>query len=209
MPLHVALVMDPCGQGTARQVQDGLLKAATALRDAGYAVEEVEPPAIDEAAKTLLAMLNTAEVRAMWDAMGPRLPLDTQKFFSAFYEVAGPSDPVRTIQSFMTRQRLLRAWGEFQESHPLIAGPVYTHVPFKAGTDLDDGKVAETLGGMRMTIAVNALGLPAVALPVGLGDGMPQAVQLIGPRFREDLCLDAAAAIEDRLGIITPIDPRG
>jgi hypothetical protein len=26
--------------------------------------------------------------------------------------------------------------------------------------------------------------------------------------YREDLCLDAAGAIEDRLGIITPIDPR-
>ena len=34
------------------------------------------------------------------------------------------------------------------------------------------------------------------------------AAQLIGPRFREDLCLDAAAALEDRVGIITPIDPR-
>jgi amidase len=31
---------------------------------------------------------------------------------------------------------------------------------------------------------------------------------VIGPRYREDLCLDAAAAIEDRLGILTPIDPR-
>lgn len=208
-PIHVALVMDPCGQGTATQVQDGLAKAAQALRDAGYVVEEVEPPSIDEAARTLLAMLNTAEVRAMWSAMGPRLPLDTQRFFSAFYGVAGPSDPVLTIQSFMTRQRLLRAWGEFQESHPLIAGPVYTDVPFEAGTDLDEGRVAETIKGMRLTIAVNALGLPAVALPVGLGDGLPQTVQLIGQRFREDLCLDAAAAIEDRLGILTPIDPRG
>jgi Asp-tRNA(Asn)/Glu-tRNA(Gln) amidotransferase A subunit family amidase len=56
--------------------------------------------------------------------------------------------------------------------------------------------------------SVNALGLPAVALPVGIGDGLPQSVQLIGPRYREDLCFDAAAAIEDRVGIITPIDPR-
>jgi amidase len=31
-------------------------------------------------------------------------------------------------------------------------------------------------------------------------------VQVIGDRFREDLCLDAAAAIERRLGTITPID---
>jgi hypothetical protein len=28
-----------------------------------------------------------------------------------------------------------------------------------------------------------------------------------GPRFREDLCLEAAEAIEARLGIYTPIDP--
>jgi len=62
--------------------------------------------------------------------------------------------------------------------------------------------------GMRMAIAVNALGLPAAALPVGIADGLPQAVQVIGPRYREDLCLDAAATVEDRLGIITPVDPR-
>ena len=59
-----------------------------------------------------------------------------------------------------------------------------------------------------MAIAVNALGLPAVAMPVGIDEGLPQAVQVIGPRYREDLCLDAAAAVEERLGIITPIDPR-
>ena len=61
---------------------------------------------------------------------------------------------------------------------------------------------------MRMAMAVNALGLPAVAVPVGVADGLPQAVQMIGPRYREDLCLDAAQAIEERLGILTPIDPR-
>jgi len=41
-----------------------------------------------------------------------------------------------------------------------------------------------------------------------LGDGLPQAVQIIGGRYREDLCLDAAEAIEERLGVITPIEPR-
>jgi amidase len=59
-----------------------------------------------------------------------------------------------------------------------------------------------------MAMAVNTLGLPAVAVPVGVRDGLPQAVQVIGPRFREDLCLDAAQAIEDRVGTFTPIDHR-
>jgi len=31
---------------------------------------------------------------------------------------------------------------------------------------------------------------------------------VIGPRRREDLCLDAAAVLEDMVGNITPIDPR-
>ena len=44
--------------------------------------------------------------------------------------------------------------------------------------------------------------------PVGVTDGLPQSVQLIGPRYREDLCLDAAEAIEARLGVPTPIDHR-
>jgi amidase len=207
-PVRVALVVDPAGQGTANQVQDGVRKAASALEDAGYAVEEVEPPSIETAAKTLLDMLNTPDMRAGWQLFSPSMPADTQRFLSAFYEVAGDPGPVATVQSFVVRQSLLRAWGEFQETHPLIVAPICTDIPFEAGTDLDEGRVAETIRGMRMAIVVNALGLPAVALPVGIGDGLPQAVQVIGPRYREDLCLDAAAALEDRVGIITPIDPR-
>jgi len=207
-PVRVALVVDPAGQGTATQVQEGVRKAARALEDAGYAVEEVEPPSIDVAAKTALDMLNTPDFRAGWQMMSPLLLANTNRFLSAFYEVAGDPDPVTAMQGFMTRQSLLRAWGEFQETHPLIVAPIFTNVPFEAGTDLDDGRVAETIRGMRMAIAVNALGLPAVALPVGIGNSLPQAIQVIGPRYREDLCLDAAAAIEERVGIITPIDPR-
>jgi amidase len=201
-------VVDPAGQGTATQVQDGVRKAARALADAGYTVQEVQPPSINLAAKALLAMLNTPDNRALWQRFAAAMPADTQRFLSAFYEAAGDPDPVTTIQSFATRQSLLRAWGQFQQTHPLIVAPIYTDIPFQAGTDLDQGRVADTIRSMRMAIAVNALGLPAVALPIGIADGLPQAVQVIGPRYREDLCLDAATALEDRVGILTPIDPR-
>jgi amidase len=207
-PVRVALVVDPAGQGTAEQVQDGVRKAGNALEDAGYTVEEVEPPSIVAAAKALLDMLNTPETRAGWQYVAPSMPADTQRFMSAFYEVAGDPDPVATMQSFVVRQSLLRAWGEFQERYPLIVAPIFTDLPFEVGTDLADGRVAQTIRGMRMTLAVNALGLPAVALPMGIAEGLPQSVQVIGPRYREDMCLDAAAALEDRVGIITPIDPR-
>jgi len=99
-------------------------------------------------------------------------------------------------------------WRDPCTSRHRCAAPNQPGLPFAIGTDLTTDEVAGIIRGMRMVLAVNVLGLPAVALPVGAAAGLPQSVQVIGPRYREDLCLDAAAAIEDRLGILTPIDPR-
>jgi amidase len=208
-PIHVALVVDPCGGGIAGQVRDGVVAAGRALEDAGYVVEEVEPPGIDAAAASLLTMLSTPGIRTVWEQMmAPGMPDPTRRFMAGFFAAAATPDAVTAEGAFIARLRLLRAWSEFQERHPLIVGPVATEPPFAVGSDLEDGRVASTIHSMRLVIAVNALGLPAVALPVGIADGLPQAVQVIGPRYREDLCLDAGQAIEDRLGPITPIDPR-
>jgi amidase len=207
-PIRVAVVIDPAGKGTVRQVRESVQNAARALDNAGYAVTEAEPPSVDLAAQALLDMVGTPEIRATWETMAPILPHDTRRFMMAFYEVAGDHGPVAALSSFVTRQSLLRAWGEFQEDFPQIISPIYTDIPFEVGTDLTVPAVTETIRGMRMTLAVNALGLPAVAVPVGIADGLPQGVQVIAPRYREDLCLDAAQALEDEFGIFTPIDPR-
>jgi amidase len=183
-PLRVAVVIDPAGLGTSAQVQDGVRKAASALVDAGYALEEVEPPSIELAARTLLDMLNTSEFQATYEQFTALLPADTQRFISEFYAVAGPGDPAKSMESFVVRESLLRDWGEFQEARPLIVAPICTDVPFEAGTDLEEGRVAETIRGMRMAMAVNALGLPAVAVPVGVADGLPQVVQRRATRRR-------------------------
>jgi amidase len=207
-PIRVAVVFDPGGHGTASQVQDGVRKAANALKDAGFVLEELEPPGIDAAARALVVMDSTPGVRAVWEqVVSASSPPNVRRFASAFFAAAGEPDVVAAEESFIIRNALQRGWSEFQESHPLILAPIATDIPALAGTDLDEGRVAEDVRTMRMAMAVNALGLPAVAIPVGIADGLPQAVQIIGPCFREDLCLDAAEAIEERLGTITPIEP--
>jgi amidase len=205
-PVRVALVVDPAGQGIADQVRDGVWKAAAALSDAGYVVDELEPPSIEVAAKTALVML-TADLRVGWELLSS-YPPKIKGVLSAMIELAGCPDQAAGVLAYMTRQSLLRAWAEFQREHPLIVAPIFTGVPFAAGKGYTTADVAEILRGRPVTVALCALGLPAVSVPVGIGDGLPQAVQVIGPRYREDLCLDAAAAVEDRTGIITPIDPR-
>ena len=90
----------------------------------------------------------------------------------------------------------------------MVLGPVSTMQPFEVGFDLTSSdntmKVAESL---RLVVTCNLLGLPAVVVPVGVVDGLPQAVQIIGARYQDEACLDAAEAIEAALGIVTPIDP--
>ena len=62
---------------------------------------------------------------------------------------------------------------------------------------------------MRPVVPANLLGLPSACVPAGRDEatGLPIGVLITGQRFREDLCLEAAEAIEARLGIATPIDP--
>jgi len=58
-------------------------------------------------------------------------------------------------------------------------------------------------------VPANLLGLPSACVPASHdeGTGLPIGVLITGRRFREDLCLEAAEAIETRLGVATPIDP--
>ena len=55
--------------------------------------------------------------------------------------------------------------------HPLIVAPNRHRYSLSvAGSDLDEGQVAKDLTTMRMAMAVNALGLPAVAVPSAIQD---------------------------------------
>ena len=55
---------------------------------------------------------------------------------------------------------------------------------------------------IRFISAINVLGLPSAVVPVTLHEGRPIGVQLIAGRYREDLALDAALAIEKRAGTL-------
>jgi amidase len=81
------------------------------------------------------------------------------------------------------------------QTHPLLLTPVSLRRTMRRGDDLANDDV---LASQSALYCVNLLGLPAVVVPVELADGLPSAVQLIGWRFREQACLDAAREIESR-----------
>jgi amidase len=206
-PIRVAVVKDPGGLGTSAQVAEGVDHAARTLAEACYAVEEVEPPRILDAAQAWLDLLG-AEIHMMWPQMKPIVSAGANQFMLTFLEMHPQADLAAYAQSLITRSAILREWAEFQQRYPLIVAPICTEPPFAVGTDLEAEGIERIRVAMRMVVAVNLLGVPAVAVPVGSADGLPQVVQIVGRRYREDSCLDAAEAIEQRRGRLTPIDPR-
>jgi hypothetical protein len=73
---------------------------------------------------TTVGLQALAEAYPQPEELMAAMPADAQQFLAAaFYEVAGPSDPLTTVAASITRHELLRAWGEFQEDHPLIIAP--------------------------------------------------------------------------------------
>jgi amidase len=134
---------------------------------------------------------------------------DALKFLHDFLDLVPEPSLLTYVSGLAERNRIAREWTQFALQYPLILGPISTMLPFPVGYDLA-GKAAvqELLQSMRLAVSVNLLGLPSVAVPVGLAEGLPQAVQIIGPRYREDLCLDAAEAIEQQAGVLTPIEPK-
>ena len=114
------------------------------------------------------------------------------------------------LKALARRTTLQREWWRFLDRVPLVLAPVSAAPPYAAGFDVESPERTRRIWAECSTMmAVPVLGLPAVAVPTGVVDGLPAGVQIVGPRFREDACLDAAAAIEARSGMVgrTPIDP--
>jgi amidase len=117
-------------------------------------------------------------------------------------------DTRHVLEGLAQRDRLLRLWELFLEERPIVVTPVSNERAFPLDLDLVDVETTRRIMGAQiMQLAVPVLGLPAVSVPTGAVDGVPMGVQITAGRYREDLCLDAAAAIEARAPMATPIDP--
>jgi amidase len=206
---RIALVPAPFGGETHPDVAEGVRVAGRALEAAGYEVEEIEPPQLFE------AYLSWTEL--MWTnlkVMGPELAPFMGEGGRRFLELTSVEFPPATEESIFAmhqgRHRVAKAWREFMETYPLIVGPTWTQPPFEHGFDIADVDSAMKVAEMfRFVLPANLLGLPAACVPTGLANGLPTGAQVIGRLFRDDLCLDAAEAVERSVGVLTPIDPRG
>jgi amidase len=207
-PKRAAFVAEPPGEPTHPDVAEGVRVAAKALEAEGFEVEEVSPPGIVD------AYVNWAEL--MYSGLHTLRPLldnfmgEDGRRFLEFTDLEFPPETAATAAAMhQARHRIHKGFQQFFAEFPVLVGPVWTQPPFPLGWDIESKENAvEVLHMFRFVLPANLMGLPAACVATGVANGVPTGVQVMGSRMREDLCLDAAEAIERQVGVLTPIDPR-
>ncbi|MGW4809404.1 amidase [Kitasatospora sp. NPDC004272] len=208
-PVKVAVVADPGGHGVHPTVRAAIATAADALRDAGYDVCEVpDVPRLDEALDVYGRIVVT-EFAPTWPVVRGLLGEGGDRYIGMTMERTPPASADEFMKLMGTWMNIRRSWAEFLDDYPLLLGPSFTEPPVEPGLESRDRAGRDRVGsGMRLCTVTSFVGVPGVAVPTGVADGLPSGVQIVGRAFREDLCLAAAEAVEERLGVLTPVDPR-
>ncbi|MBP2329206.1 amidase [Kibdelosporangium banguiense] len=211
-PYRVGVVRDVGVAPAHPHVSAALDKAAAWLSEAGYLVEEVEVPLLAEAHRLwqLLTLPDLHTLKSIMDELADTAAQRAMEYcIEVFTETWGVQVSLTAYtEGWARRGTLIGSLGQFLQDWPILLTPVSAEPPAEQGADVASvDRVRALVAAQWPQFAVPLLGVPALALPTGIADGLPTGVQLIGPRFGEEILFRAATEIENRAGAITPVTP--
>jgi len=132
---------------------------------------------------------------------------DARVSMRLWLELVPPTDLRGVLGALAQRDLFLWRWLGFMQRYPLVVMPTMGDLAPPHNLDTTREGVAHILDSVRVSLISPVLGIPALAMPVGHHGLLRPGVQILAPRFREDLCLDAGEVIEAAEGVVSPIDP--
>jgi amidase len=207
-PIHAAIVPVMPGGFMHPAQSEAVRTAGRHLANAGYVVEEVLPPEVEEAIHLFHIISSGDSMRAVGPQIEKFADAGAIRSFELWLKLApAPSDANVVLDAFAQRDRLIFCWQEFFQKYPVIVMPILCDMPPPLDGD-------QTLDGQRRCFETGRaglisplLGLGGLAVPVGQHGPVKTGVQIITGRFREDLALDAGEIVEAAEGVVLPCDP--
>lgn len=202
--IRVAKAKIPADMECDREVMAVFDKAADHLANAGYSVQEVEVPDLSGVWRTWANIIMNETRVTSEQAMRAVASDDFKQTLDGFLTTADILDEDGWMKATAARSAHIRAWQMFFETYPVVLTPTTVKRTPGPRADLGGDAAVRQLfwNDLRFISALNVLGLPAAVVPVALVGGHPVGVQIVAGRYREDLCLDAAQAIEDQAGVL-------
>lgn len=171
-------------------------QAARWLALAGYEVEEVEPPHFEEGAELWRDLVND-ELRRDRPAILEMGDLAVRTNLSFLYEGRSEHDRDMYLEALTRRLSICRAWSQFFEQYPVLLMPNSWQRQFLIDDDTRSvERMNQLVAAQSPLLSTAMMGLPGLAVPTGVTNGLPTGVQLVSGRFREDLVLRVGEIIE-------------
>ncbi|WP_377186412.1 amidase family protein [Ruegeria meonggei] len=203
--IKVAFTKNTFGYALHPEVEKALDTARDALVDAGYLVTEIDPPDVFECGRAGYRALMGEVLTLMKNDIEAAGSQTIRNIFEVYFQEFPPITDTDLIRMLAQRTHYAREWSLFMEDYALVLSPFLPQPFFKPDRDTDGAEgVHEVLGCAVYSYAMNFLGLPAACVPARLAQlpkgPQPINVQIAARRWREDMAVDAAAAIESRVG---------
>ncbi len=196
---RVALCVNPDGLEIDAPIERALRDAAAQLADAGWRVEEVACPPLREAMQLQMLLWMSEYAYSQGEAVRREDDPDANFVYTQLREHCAEPTLASLMEALQARARIARDWQLFLERYPLLLCPISAELPFADQLDVESPEALHRVVEAQLTqIALPFVGVPAMSVCSGAHAGAPLGVQLVGPRFREDWLLDAAAEIEAR-----------
>lgn len=195
------IVTTGIAHGADPKVVQGVRLAADALVTAGWDVEEIELPEFQHVFEVWNRVM-CDDIPGLLAAVGP--VIDPRLVAALEGHMAYPyiTDLPR-MAVYPERRRLMRVYSEMFTAYPVVVTPVWPGPQFPGDADLERG-IDFIAHMLQFAAPAPLLGLPSLAVPTGIVDGLPAGVQIHADRWNDTYCLDAGAAIESVVGLLTP-----
>jgi len=212
--LKIGLPKNYFENGIDDDVKNAVLAAAQEFKKAGASIEEFEMPLMDymipayyiiacaEASSNLSRYdglkygyrskdaKNLSDVYRLSRSEGFGLEVKRRIMLGSFVLSSGYYDAYYK-KALQTRALIKDAYNQLFKKFDMILSPTAPTTAYKQGENVDD-PIKMYMGDIY-TVSINLAGLPAVALPCGLGaNNLPIGFQLIGDAFTEKKLIDAA-----------------
>ncbi|MBR0697638.1 amidase family protein [Bradyrhizobium lablabi] len=203
---RVAMCLNPDGLNPVSEVKAAIADAARRLERAGWTVEEIaDTPPLREPAELQTRLWLGDGYEAQLEAAEREGDPGALACLRGNRAKVHPFDLSKTL---IRRATLTREWFALFERYPVLLMPVSGELPFPDQLDRkDEASFARVWHAQLPQIAIPFMGLPALTVSTGLVGRSPVGVQLVGGRYREDLCLAAGEAIEAAGTPSAAIDP--
>jgi len=162
--IRVALVPQNPGNFTHPAQAEAVRQAGRHLATAGYAVEEVTPPDLNEIIETWHRICSTDVLGALAPRVEEFGDADTRTSMRLWLELYPPTDIQGILAAFAQRDLLLWRWLAFTQRYPLVVMPTMGDLAPPHNLDTTKEGQVRVADSIRVSLISPLLGVPALAV---------------------------------------------